>query len=226
MNSWFVTGTDTGIGKTTVSTAILLAARQRGLKAIGYKPIETGCSGQGLALVGPDTLALANAAQSKPYCTYAFQPPVAPAHAAKLANIGISLRNISDCFTQYRAQSELCVVEGAGGLYVPITSELTTLDLAQKLSIPLLIVAANRLGTINHTLLTLSAARQRGLRVDAVILSETKANSAGADSATGLGNQEQISTHGKVPVLSFPFCQNEQELQSSGETLLSSLLAK
>ena len=216
-NTWFVTGTDTDAGKTSVAQALLLAARARGLRATGYKPVESGCPIS--QEVGNDALAMAKASGQSPQTSYVFRAPVAPLHAAQQAGETISISRIQARTAELRQQSELLLVEGAGGLLVPLSPETTIADLALALGHPLLIVAPDALGSINHSLLTIEDARRRGLQVDALILSER--HMGGGE---GLANADQIRDYGEVEVLSLPHATSREALARGGENLLTALL--
>jgi dethiobiotin synthetase len=197
----FVTGTDTGAGKTTVSCALLAAARARGLRTRAMKPIETGCE----ADLAADAAALEIAATgdtdtlSSLSVVYRFAAPLAPAVAAEHEGRAIELGPILHAADRVRALApDLFLVEGAGGLLVPITDSLDMADLAAALGLPLLVVARDGLGTINHTLLTLAAAASRGRPVLAVILTATTPGTSERDAAR---NALEIERRGRIPVL-------------------------
>lgn len=189
----FVSGTDTGIGKTWVSCRLAEAWAARGLRVGVFKPAESGDGG--------DAKALIKAARSslpldlvRPY---AFRRPLAPAMAAALEGKRVSMAGLRRCYRQIEAESDRVLVEGAGGLLVPYAPGLDGAALAQRLGLPLLIVARAGLGTINHSLLTLEAARQRGLKVLAVILNGPH---DAKDPSIRL-NAEAIRSLGRVRVL-------------------------
>lgn len=167
----FVTGTDTGVGKTVVACALLLALRRRGVAVGALKPVETGCPAHGWP---PDGAALAAAAgldlPRPAVVPYALPEPLAPAVAARRAGIAIDLDVLDSAFQAQRARSELVVVEGAGGLAVPVTGNVDMADLAARWRLPLLVVARPGLGTLNHTVLTVAYARARGLAVLGIVL--------------------------------------------------------
>lgn len=204
MIRYFVTGTDTGVGKTTVSQALLAAATARGLRTRCCKPAESGCarSVDG-RLIPRDAEALwtaTNRAQpAESACLYRFEEPVAPGVAAERAGQSIDLAAI---VRHVRALSEsrpdVLLVEGAGGLLVPLGAGRTIADLAMVLAFPLLIVARPGLGTINHTLLTIEAARTRGLAIRGIIFS---APNAETDVAAMVSNQSEIQKASGVSVL-------------------------
>jgi dethiobiotin synthetase len=162
----FVTGTDTGVGKTVVACALVRALRARGIAVGAMKPTETGVGPAGPA----DAIALREAAgldiPLADVCPQAFALPAAPAAAG-----AVDLAAIESAYARVRARRAFLVVEGAGGLLVPIAAQLSMADLAVRLALPLLVVARAALGTINHTRLTLEAAHARGLRVAGVVIS-------------------------------------------------------
>lgn len=186
MSAVFVTGTDTGVGKTAVACAIARSARRAGLRVRALKPVETGCArGPGSTLVPADALALAAAAGDdaplERLCPYRLELPAAPQIAAAAAGESLGLARIAEALAAARKDADLVLVEGAGGLLVPISPALDMAGLAAQLGLGLVIVARAALGTINHTLLTLEAARARGLRVLGVAISHTTAVHSDAD---------------------------------------------
>jgi dethiobiotin synthetase len=180
---WFVTGTDTGVGKTLVVCALLRALRARGIDAGAMKPIETGVGPGGPA----DAIALRIAAGERDpladVCPQPFALAAAPAAAARAEGRTVDLAAIDAAYARLRARRDFLVVEGAGGLLVPIDAKLTMADLAQRMGLPLLVVARAALGTINHTRLTLAAARARGLTLAGVVISYSGGVLSAADEA-------------------------------------------
>lgn len=203
MTAYFVTGTDTEIGKTTVSRALLAAATARGLRTRCLKPAESGCPrGPDGALVARDARDLWQASdQTQPLdsvCLYRFEEPVAPGVAAEREGSMIDFTAIQARLAAIRESTpDLVLVEGAGGLLVPMGQGRTIADLAVLLGLPLLIVARPTLGTINHTLLTVESARARDLRVHGVILSAAVESEAEAVAS----NAEEIERASGVRVL-------------------------
>jgi len=183
----FVTGTDTGVGKTEVGRAAVAALRARGLSVGVMKPIETG--------VGPDgpqdALALSRAAgvpdALSDICPLQFTLAAAPNVAARAEGRLVDLSRIPPAFERIRAQRDFVWVEGAGGLLVPTTDALCMADLAQQLGLPVLLVARTALGTINHTLLTLRELDRRQLPSAGVVLSHASGTLSSAD-AENLGD--------------------------------------
>ena len=167
----FVTGTDTGVGKTLVACALLRGLRARGVDAGAMKPIETG-----VGPAGPlDALALREAAGADDaldlVCPQRFALPAAPTVAAAAEGRSVDLALIRRAFGALAARHACVIVEGAGGLLVPAAEGVSMADLARELGLPLLLVARARLGTINHTRLSLEVARARGLAVTGVVIS-------------------------------------------------------
>ena len=164
----FVTGTDTGVGKTRVATALLRAFARRGLRAVGMKPVAAGCKRIDGVLVSEDVAALAAASNvNLPVDLinpYRFQPAIAPHLAAELAGERISLEQIRDAYVALAAGADRVVVEGAGGFLVPLNEREDFGDLARLLGLPVLLVVGMRLGCLNHALLTAEAVRRRGLQ--------------------------------------------------------------
>ena len=204
MKAYFVTGTDTEVGKTTVGAAILAAGTARGLRTRCLKPVESGCArGAAGTLVPADGRALWAATDKKQapdsVVVYAFEEPVAPGVAAEREGVEIRFEPIRERLEEICvAGADLMLVEGAGGLLVPLGQGKTIGDLARFLSIPLLVIARPGLGTINHTLLTVEAARARGLSVDAVIFS---ASAGEVQEAAVASNAKEIERASGVPVL-------------------------
>lgn len=178
MNGYFVTGTDTNVGKTYVTCAAARRAVARGHKVFAFKPIETGCEHGGSGLRGADQELLASAAGNWQHGElrglYRFPLPAAPLVAAEAAQTTIDLARVVDTARRGVAENQatLTLVEGAGGWRVPITLEADMSTLARALALPVLIVARAGLGTINHTLLTIEAVQRDGLPLAGVVLSQ------------------------------------------------------
>jgi dethiobiotin synthetase len=199
----FVTGTDTGVGKTLVTCAVLRGLRARGWDAAGMKPIETGVGPEGPL----DALALREAAgEADPLddiCPQRFAMPAAPSVAAAAEGRSVELWAVRRAFERLAARHECVIAEGAGGLLVPLTQHQCMADLARDLELPLLVVARAALGTINHTLLTLEAAVARGLSVAGVVLSHTGGLLSSADAANldALRHALDSALLGEIPPL-------------------------
>ena len=172
MRGLFVTGTDTGVGKTAVSAAIVAALRARGLAVRALKPLITGLDDPPDPVWPPDHELLARVSGDDPreVALLRFGPAVSPHLAAELSGEPVQPRRLERAIRSAVRNGELAVVEGAGGLLVPIAQGYDMRELAAALSLPVVLVARPGLGTINHTLLTLEAARSRGLSVVGVVL--------------------------------------------------------
>lgn len=163
-HAYFLTGTDTEIGKTFVTCALLERARQDGLRAVGLKPVAAGTDAAGVN----DDVARIRAASTvvlppeiiNPYC---FQSAIAPHLAAREERIDIDFGVIRTACNQARQQADLVIVEGVGGFCVPLGVDRNTADLAVDLNLPVILVVGMRLGCLNHTLLTVEAIAARGL---------------------------------------------------------------
>ena len=161
----FVTGTDTGVGKTHVACALVRAFRESGTRVAGMKPIAAGIDAG--AALNSDVAALADAdaldIPPRVRNPYAFSDPIAPHLAARDAGVSVDLAIIAAAFRDLAAFADLVVVEGAGGARVPIGPHLDMLDIARRLRVPVLLVVGVRLGCLNHSLLTVDAIASRGL---------------------------------------------------------------
>jgi dethiobiotin synthetase len=162
-----VTGTDTGVGKTRVACSLIRAFAARGLRVAGMKPIAAGMVDTPGGPRNDDALALLAASTSSPpypiVNPYLFTAPIAPHIAAAEAGVAVSLHHIVDCHAELAASHDLVVVEGAGGLLVPIDGQLNFADLARDLGAGILLVVGLRLGCLNHALLTAEAIAARRL---------------------------------------------------------------
>ncbi|MFO0878565.1 MAG: dethiobiotin synthase [Gemmataceae bacterium] len=171
MQGLFITATDTGAGKTEVTAAIAHQWRREGRPFAVCKPVATGSSREE---GDPGRLGLASPHQCLEEITpYLFHEPAAPPVAARLAGKSLTLEQLSLAVRRLHHDGRTLLVEGVGGLLCPLTEKETVADLVQALDLPVIIVARRSLGTLNHTLLTLEAARSRRLRVTGIVISET-----------------------------------------------------
>jgi dethiobiotin synthetase len=168
----FVTGTDTGAGKTVVAAAIAAALRERGVRVAALKPVLTGTDESPDPDWPPDDELLARATDAPPAAVapIRFGPPVSPHLAARLAGRAVDPAALRAAAVTAAASADALVVEGVGGLLVPLAEGYAIRDLARDLGLPLVVAARPGLGTINHTLLTLEAARAGGLAVAGVVM--------------------------------------------------------
>jgi len=189
----FITGTDTGVGKTFVACALARALRARGLRVAVMKPVETGVASEPVDAVRMRAAA-EDPAPLDDVCPYRLRAPLAPAVAARLEGEAIDVGRLTALVAERAAHADVLLVEGAGGLLVPIRDTITYADLAAQTRLPVVIVGANRLGTINHVALTARVAAAVGLAVRGFVLSEPAAerdesattNSATIETLTGL----------------------------------------
>ncbi len=172
-HAWFVTGTDTEIGKTFVTCALLHAARERAWRAIGMKPVAAGTSDDGAERANEDVIQLraasspesadgARLAEINPYC---FDAPIAPHVAAAESGVRIEGARIRAAFTALAERADCVLVEGVGGFRVPLGADYDSADLASDLGLPVILVVGLRLGCINHALLSAEAIERRGLEL-------------------------------------------------------------
>lgn len=204
MSIVFVTGTDTGVGKTFVGCALALALRAAGRRVAVMKPVETGVDGR-----PEDALRLREAAADPAslddVCPYRFRAPLAPAAAAALEGRSVDPEKISALLMRRALDADTLIVEGAGGLLVPVIFDYTWLDLIRTLRIPLLVVAANRLGTLNHCALTARVARHERLRVLGIVLSQPDA----VPDLSATSNASLVPSLTGLPLLaSVPHCKD------------------
>jgi dethiobiotin synthetase len=164
---WFIAGTDTGVGKTRIATMLLEALARADQRAVGMKPVASGCRETAAGLRSEDAERLlaasgvtADYAEVNPY---AFAPACAPHLAARESGAEISLEKILECFRRLERNAPWVVVEGVGGWMVPLGARLTMADVARALRLPVILVVGMRLGCLNHALLTAAAIRREGL---------------------------------------------------------------
>jgi dethiobiotin synthetase len=198
----FVTGTDTGVGKTVLAAAIVASLRARGVAVKPLKPVITGLDEPPDPDWPPDHELLAHAAGCAPEAValLRFGPPLSPQLAAELAGAPIDTAGLIAWIREQAGECEAIVVEGVGGLLVPFTDSYGVRELAVEVGLPLLIAARPGLGTINHTLLTLEAARAAGLTVAGVVLTPWPAS----PSVVERSNLETIARLSGVPVATLP----------------------
>jgi dethiobiotin synthetase len=198
----FVTGTDTDVGKTVIAAGLAGVFKKKGLKVGVMKPIQTGGIKKSRKLISLDIeLMIKTSGISEdinllnPYC---MEPPVAPLVASQITGINLDIKKILSAYTELKSRYEIVIVEGAGGLLVPILNNYLMIDLIKDLGLPILIVARPSLGTINHTLLTIRQAQTYGIHVIGVIINAFKEDEAGIAERT---NPQIIENLSKVPIL-------------------------
>jgi dethiobiotin synthetase len=202
----FFAGTDTDVGKTYVASLAARVIVDDGIKLGVYKPVASGCHTEQGQLIAEDAVSLWKAA-GKPLsleqvCPQRFKAPLAPPEAAALEKTQVDRGKLMDGIKIWEKNSELVIVEGAGGLFSPLADGILNIDLADQLNAPVIVVAANRLGAIHQTLATCEAAAKRGIQPIGIVLCDPTGTADG--SATT--NSEQIEKYCSVPILgSIPF---------------------
>jgi dethiobiotin synthetase len=208
MSAIFITGTDTGVGKTLVGCGLAAALTAHG-KTVGIlKPAETGCPVRDGLLYPEDAMRLAAFAHTTlsvdSLCPYRFAPPVAPSVAAEQAGVTIDPHHLVAVFRQIVSSHDVTIVEGAGGLLVPLTGRYTFADLARDLAVPLLVVVGSKLGALNHALLTLRYAELLSLPLAGYILNHpTPATDLAIQTnARTLADLTDVPCRGMIPFVS------------------------
>jgi len=198
----FITGTDTGVGKTYVASGIADSLRAQGVNVGVMKPAETGCRIRSGDLIPADAIRLARAAGARDPLTlinpYRFRKPLAPAVAAELEGKKIQASMIMKAYRALVRRHDFMIIEGAGGIMVPLSLNYLYLDLAQAIGLPVVVVARPGLGTINHTLLTVAALKERGTPIAGVVINYSDKRRPGLAEKTSPRVLEKIS---RVPVL-------------------------
>ena len=174
MNGYFITGTDTDVGKTVVTACLATLFKSQGMDVGVMKPIETGVDPECSSTANSDAKFLmeitGNTDQEEEVCPCRLKIPASPHQAAQMAGKKIQTSTLLKKFKILQSRHDMMLVEGVGGLLVPITPSYDISDLAHEIDLPLIIVSRLRIGTLNHTLLTINAARQKGLKIKGVIL--------------------------------------------------------
>ena len=207
MKSLFITGTDTGVGKTTIAASIAaFFSIRKGMNVGVMKPFESGLSKRNKDLLPWDGICLREASGStddlNDISPYTFEAPLAPEVAASLEHVQIDIDIVDRIYKKITKKHDVMIIEGAGGVLVPIKRDFFYADLIQKWASPTLVVSRIGLGTINHTLLTCNHLESRGIKVIGVILN----NSDGTGDLATKTNPEALKRYLKVPVLGvFPY---------------------
>ncbi len=178
MKGIFITGTDTGVGKTIIAAAVARALRVKGLNVGVMKPIETGCKKEGDVLIPSDGEFLKYISDSDtplneitPFC---YETPVAPSVAADIEGRQVNIDALLELFSKRLQAHDFLVVEGVGGLKVPIRDDFFVSDLIRLMKLPVVVVAMNKLGVINHTFLTIQMAQAEELNIKGLIINDLR----------------------------------------------------
>ncbi|MEK6691104.1 MAG: dethiobiotin synthase [Nitrospirota bacterium] len=206
----FITGTDTDVGKTVVAGALAMGLKKIGFSVGVMKPVETGCKKVGKRLIPSDAIFLKKASGSRDSLDlinpYRFEKSLAPSVASELEGVRIDISRILKTFDIMKKRHDIVIIEGAGGILVPVYKDYLFLDLIRDLGLPVLIVARPWLGTINHTLLTIRCAQEYGIPVIGFILNYTKDLKQDPSEKT---NPLVIKRLSNVPLIGiFPFIRN------------------
>jgi dethiobiotin synthetase len=233
---FFITGTDTGVGKTIITAALIKTAKFFGLSACGMKPIETGCLKSKFkvkssklkvkeeVLIPSDGMFLRKTAgMNDPVdlvTPVRFQNPLAPFPASEIERITVDIDKIKKAYSELSKKYDAIFVEGIGGLLVPIKKDYSVLDLARDFGLPIIVVSRPGLGTINHTMLTVNYAVKEGLPVAGIIINHSQPSKSSLAEETNPEVIRQLST---VPLLGiFPYLKELEAgaiEQASKETL-------
>ena len=174
MNGFFITGTDTDVGKTVVTACLATLFKSQGVGVM--KPIETGVDPKCSSTANSDTKFLMEVSGTtdaeEEVCPLRLKTPASPYQASQIAGTSIQPSTILKQFKLLQSRHNIMLVEGVGGLLVPITARYNVADLVREIGLPLIIVSRFKVGTLNHTLLTLNAARQHGLKIKGIILNK------------------------------------------------------
>lgn len=200
MKGYFITGSDTGVGKTWVSCQFIQQLADQGYRVKVRKPVESGCSEkQGGGRLPADGIALFEAngryEELDIITPYRFSAALAPDRAADIEGVELTLMDLLDAVTANTTVTDLLLVEGAGGFYSPVASDALNADLARELGLNVIIVVDDRLGAINQALLTIRAVLSEGLSIAAVILNQTA-----TPSDDQIDNLADLQSHQDVPV--------------------------
>jgi dethiobiotin synthetase len=197
INGIFITGTDTGVGKTWVAVRIGRELRKRGVGVGVMKPAETGCRSRNGKLYPADTMRLVKAAgiqdRLEDVNPYRFSKPLAPSVAAQFEGKRIRPEKLISAFHRLSEKYEFMIVEGAGGIMVPLCEQYLYIDLVGDLGLPVVIVARPGLGTINHALLTIEALKHRKLDIMGIIINHSRPGKTGLAEKTSPGVIEKTS---------------------------------
>jgi len=198
----FIAGTDTGVGKTCVATALLRALAAAGVRAVGMKPVAAGIEAGGVAedvaaLAAADGLAVPLADRNP----YGFAPAIAPHLAARDTGTVVDVDVIAAAYARLARVADVVIVEGAGGVLVPLGPHQDMLDVPRRLDVPVLLVVGIRLGCLNHALLSARAIRERGVRSAGWVASRIDPQMARADDNVA----ELAQRFGAPPVADFPW---------------------
>ena len=220
MKGIFITGTDTDAGKTYVASLLARSLVAQNYSVTPRKPVESGCQKEGSRLIPSDALQLMQSSHYKgtieEVCPFSFAPAISPERAAELAGTPVHLQQlVSACRLEQSSAADFLLVEGAGGIYSPICTGALNIDLAEELALPVLLVTNNKVGCINHTLLSLEAINNKHLSIAGIILNQVSSRNSSVDSF----NLHDIQSRTNIPVYSL-----EHHSLSFPDALLKSIV--
>jgi len=211
----FVIGTDTGVGKTTIAGALARSLLTRGINCGVMKPIETGCERKGKELIPADGVYLKSAARSTESlnliapCRY--QAPLSPYAAVLQGERSMDGASILSAFQKLESRHDFMILEGLGGLLVPLNEREELMDLVKEIDLPVLLVARSGLGTLNHSLLSIRYGRAHGVRFSGLLLNCTRSDQAASEKT----NLKILSERAEAPVMGpFPVLSPRSERES------------
>lgn len=202
MKKLFITGTDTGVGKTYIGRILVKALIKAGRTCVPRKPVESGCRRDNGELIPEDASLYEQATQGQTplaeLCPYRYEPPISPERAIRLTNTTVNVSDLVKVCTPTN-NPDFLLVEGAGGFYSPLCSDGLNADLAQQLCANVILIVQDRLGCINQTLLTLEAIQNRNLNVTAIVLNQTRQHEE-----SSMDNFEDLRLRLDIPIVAVP----------------------
>ena len=209
MKTLFITGIDTGVGKTYIGRILVKALIKAGYSCAPRKPIETGCEVSHGELIPDDASMYYQAANGKipldEICPYRYEPPISPERAIRLADDIVTVKDLINSCTPTN-KSDYLLVEGAGGFYSPLCTDGLNADLAQTLKADVILVVKDRLGCINQTLLNIEAIQNRKLKILAIVL-----NQAREHEESSMDNLDDLRMRLSIPVIAIPNMVNSNQ---------------
>ncbi len=223
----FITGTDTEVGKTIIASSLAMHLSARDIKVTVMKPIETGCKIRSKILAPSDGINLKYASGSDESLSYIspsrYKNPLAPLPASKIEKKPVNVKRIRECFKVLKEKGDFCIVEGLGGLMVPITKDYLVRDMIKHFALPVIIVTRPVLGTINHTLLTVEAAKKEKLNIAAIVINGYNKKSRNIAEKTNPDVLKELIP--EIPIFLFPKIEriNSTTIRKEASNLLAPL---
>lgn len=223
MKGLFVTGTDTGVGKTIITATLIRLLRQRGVDAVALKPFATGLSDETDWRDNDPQILAAAMDQAEPAEVIApvrLSPPLSPYDAARITGAAFDITAIIAAMRSVAERHEFVIVEGVGGVQVPLTEDVCVSQFARELKLPALLVARSRLGTVNHTLLSINALRQAGVSIEGVLYTRASSGELSLDERVG---PETACRFAKIPCFGYVNRSQALEIAPSAEEAIAAL---